>query len=70
LAIIDMGLKFDVFPPFLRGEELGSYRTQCGWAEAYLYASMPSFILIHPAVWPQYTNVIDRTDRQNNGPIA
>jgi len=22
---------------------------------------MPSFILIHPAVWPQYTNVTDRT---------
>ena len=22
---------------------------------------MPSFILIHPTVWPQYTNVIDRT---------
>jgi len=28
----------------------------------------PSFILIHPTVWPQYTNVTgrqtDRTDRQ------
>jgi len=24
---------------------------------------MPSFILIHPTVWPQYTNVKDRTDR-------
>jgi len=23
--------------------------------------SMPSFIMIHPAVWPQYTNVRDRT---------
>jgi len=22
---------------------------------------MPSFILIHPTVWPQYTNVTDRT---------
>ena len=35
--------------------------------------STPSFILIHPAVWPQYTNVTDRTgqDRQtDNGPIA
>jgi len=36
---------------------------------------MPSFILIHPAVWPQYTNVTDRTgqkgqDRQDDGPIA
>ena len=26
---------------------------------------MPSFILIHPTVWPQYTNVTERTDRQD-----
>jgi len=25
--------------------------------------SVPSFILIHPTVWPQYTNVTDRQDR-------
>jgi len=38
---------------------------------------MPSFILIRPTVWPQYTNVTDRqrgqtgqTDRTDNGPIA
>jgi len=32
---------------------------------------MPSAILIHPAVWPQYTNVTDRqTDRTDNGLIA
>ena len=24
----------------------------------------PSFILIHPTLWPQYTNVTDRTDTQ------
>jgi len=29
--------------------------------------SVPSGILIHPAVWPQYTNVTDKTD---NGLIA
>jgi len=29
----------------------------------------PSFIFIHPPVWPQYTNVTDRTE-QDNGPIA
>jgi len=28
---------------------------------------VPSGILIHPTVWPQYTNV---TDRQENGPVA
>jgi len=26
--------------------------------------TMPSFSLIHPTVWPQYTNVTGRTDRQ------
>ena len=25
---------------------------------------MPSFVLIRPTVWPQYTNVTDRQDRQ------
>ena len=36
--------------------------------------SVPSGILIHPTVWPQYTNVsgrqTDRHDIQDNGPIA
>jgi len=36
---------------------------------------MPSFILIHPSVWPQYTNVTDRQTGQDKpvgfyGPIA
>jgi len=34
---------------------------------------MLSFILIHPTVWPQYTNITDRQTGQtgqNNGPIA
>jgi len=32
---------------------------------------MPSFILIRPTVWPQYTNVADRqTGQTDNGPIA
>jgi len=29
--------------------------------------SMPVGILIHPTVWPQYTNITDRLD---NGPVA
>jgi len=38
------------------------------WAEAYLSTSG---ILIHPTVWPQYTNVTDRqTGQTDNGPIA
>jgi len=31
---------------------------------------MPSFILIPPTVWPQCTNVTDRTGQTDNGPIA
>ena len=27
-------------------------------------------ILIHPTVWPQYTNATDKQDRQGNGPVA
>jgi len=34
-------------------------------ASAEAYTSVPSGILIHPTVWPQY-----RTDRQDNGPVA
>ena len=29
---------------------------------------VPSGILIHPTVWPQYTNVAGRTDRQTDRP--
>ena len=32
--------------------------------------SVPSDILIHPTVWPQYTNITNRTDRIDNGPVA
>ena len=31
---------------------------------------MPSFMLIHPTVWPQYTNVTDKTDRQTQQSVA
>jgi len=31
---------------------------------------MPSFILIHPTIWPQYTNVTDRIGQTDNGLIA
>jgi len=33
--------------------------------------SVPSGILIHPTVWPQYTNTLTlQRDRQDNGPVA
>jgi len=58
LATIDKGRKVGrgYYAPF-RGGELGPHLTQCG-------------ILIHPTVWPQYTNVTDMTDIQDNGPVA
>jgi len=31
---------------------------------------MPSFILIRPNIWPQYTNVTDRQDRQRSDRIG
>jgi len=36
-------------------------------AEAY---PVLSFILIHTTVWSEYTNVTDRSDRCDNGPIG
>jgi len=32
--------------------------------------SMPSFILIHPTVWPHFTDVTDRTGQIDNGTIG
>ena len=47
--------------PFPWGE-LGPHLTHCLLDRGI---SIPSGILIHPAVSPQYTNVTDRTDRQD-----
>ena len=59
--------------PFRRGE-LGLQLAQYGLGRG-LY--LLSGILIHPTVWPQFTNVTDRQTRQNdrqdgtdNAPIA
>jgi len=53
-------------PPFW-GTELGLHLTQyVAGAEAYL----PSFIFIRPTVWPQCTNVTERTDRQDRQTTA
>ena len=38
--------------------ELGAHLTRCHLQQIY-YS-----ILMYPAVWPQYTNVTDRTDKQ------
>jgi len=53
LATIDMGQKWGADVALSVGGA-GSPFNSVAWAEAYL----------HPAVWPQYTNVTDRQVRQ------
>jgi len=59
-------LKWGMMCPFPWGD-LCPHLTHVAWAEAYL---VPSGILIYPTVWLQYTNVAERTDRQDNGPMV
>jgi len=47
----------------LKGE-VGPHLTQFGRGRGVSPCTMPSFILIHPTVWPQYTNVTDRQTGQ------
>jgi len=63
LATTDIGQKVEgLLCPFPWGRGGGSpYKTKSR------PTSVPSGILIHPAIWPQYTNV---TDRQDNSPEA
>ena len=51
-------------PPPLLGRGLGPHLTQTRLGWGLPPYCMPSFILIRPTVWPQYTSVTDRTDRQ------
>jgi len=52
-----------VFPQQTLSENRGTaYLTQCGRGRDLTHY-VPSFILIHQVVSPQYTNVTDRTDR-------
>ena len=66
LATIDMGQKLGGVPLSSgegEGAELGPHLTQCGRSLG-LPQSVPSFILVHPTVWPQYTNITDRQTAQ------
>ena len=70
LATIDMGRKLGGVPPFSGGGGDGS-PSNTMWPEPRP-TSMPSFILVHPTVWPQYTNITDRQtgrDRQRSDSI-
>jgi len=61
LATIDMGRKVGGLHVLLSEGGAGSPSNTVwpGPAEAYLYT--PSGMLIHSTVWPQYTNITDRT---------
>jgi len=61
LATIDMGRKLGGHSQFWGGEAGSSSNTMWPGTRP---TSVPSFMLIHQTVWPQYTNVTDRqTDR-------
>jgi len=61
LATIDMGRKVGGCRAPFGGKDLGSPGPRP--------TSLPSGILIHPTVWPQYTNVT-RQDRQRSDRIS
>ena len=60
LATSDMARKLGAVPIWGRGAGSPSNTMWPGPRPT----CMPSFIFICPTVWPQYTNVTDRTDRQ------
>jgi len=53
----DMGRKLGAWRFW--GQELGPHLTQCGGVEAYFHAKFHP----DPTVWPQYTNITDRSVR-------
>ena len=68
LATIDMGQNVGgCCAPFL---ERGAGSPCNAMSPGPRPTALPGGILIHPAVWPQYTNVTDRTDRQRSHSIG
>jgi len=61
LATIDMGRKSGGVPPFFGGGGGAGSPSNTMWPEP-MPTSVPSFILVHPTVWPQYTSITDSTD--------
>jgi len=59
--------KWGLLCPFPSWGQLGPHLTM---PPGLRPVSVPSGILIHPTVWPEYTNVTGRQDRHENGPIA
>jgi len=67
LATTDMGRKLGAVP-FLGG---GSWAPTNTMWPGPRPTTVPSFILIHPNVWPQYTNVTDRqADRRRQTTVG
>jgi len=60
LATIDIGRKLGLLFPFLEGAGSLPNTMWPGPRPTFV----PSGILIHPTVWPQYTNVTDRQTGQ------
>jgi len=56
-----MGQKLGALPPFWGGGAGSPSNTM--WP-GLRPTCTPSFIFIHPTVWPQYTNVADRQERR------
>ena len=65
LAAIDIGLKVEAPVPLTVGGAGSPPNTMLSGPRPI---TVPSGILIHPTIWPQYTNVTDRTGQ--NGPIV
>jgi len=58
-----MGRKSGGVPPFFGGGGGAGPPSNTMWPEP-MPTSVPSFILVHPTVWPQYTNITDRQTAQ------
>ena len=65
LATIDMGRKVGAAVLLPVGESWSPSNTMSPGSRP---TSVPSAILIHPTVWPQYTNVTER--QTDNGPVV
>ena len=65
LGTTDIGLKVGAAVSLLWGNWVPSNTMRPGARPT----SIPSGTLIHPTIWPQYTNITDRQDRQQSESI-
>ena len=67
LATINIGRKLGGLRRLFEKGSWVPIQHNVAWTKA---TSRPSVILIHPTVWPHYSNVTDRTGQTDNGLIA